>query len=158
MSISLYMTTPVDIIHDLQMFINQWAKEKENFDIVISHLNKKYNITPYSLDDEYNYGFILDGVTYGWDYNTEELYIDGDDSTPALTSGPAFEYARQYDKALTTAYNNVEREMTYRGWVYDRDEYCHNLFKDGWVTDLSYWSGGCDFDDAVGEIYHDEEI
>jgi hypothetical protein len=34
------MTSPVDIVHDLQIFINQWAKEKENFDIVISHLTE----------------------------------------------------------------------------------------------------------------------
>jgi len=151
------MTSPVDIVHDLQIFIDQWAKEKENFDIVISHLNKKYNVTPYSLDDEYNYGFIIDGVIYGWDWGTEELYINGDDSKPAITSGSAFEYACQYEGALTTAYKNVEREMTWRGWIYDQDEYGHNLFKDGWFTDLSYWSGGCKFDDAVGEIDHYDE-
>ena len=151
------MTSPIDIVHDLQIFIDQWAKEKENFDIVISHLNKKYNVTPYSLDDEYNYGFIIDGVIYGWDWGTEELYINGDDSTPAITSGSAFKYACQYEEALTTACKNVEREMTWRGWIYDHDEYGHNLFKDGWFTDLSYWSGGCEFDDAVGEIDNYDE-
>jgi len=151
------MTSPIDIVHDLQIFINKWAIEQKNFNIVVNFLNKKYGVKPYSVADEYCYEFILNDVIYGFDWNTEELYINGDDSTPAITSGPAFEYACAYDKALTTAYDNIESEMDYRGWISDRDEYYHNLYKDGWVTDLSYWAGGIDFDDAVGEIYYEDD-
>jgi hypothetical protein len=149
------MTYPIDIVHDLQVFMRVWDIELKFFKMMVKHLDEKYKVTPYSIDDEYCYGFKMNGIAYGWDYTLEELYVDGDNSTSAITSGPAYEYALAYDKALTTAYRNVEKEMTYRGWI---DEYCHNLFKDGWMTDLAYWSGGMDFDDAVGEIEYWEEL
>jgi len=152
------MTSPIDIVHDLQSFMRVWDVELRFFKTMVKHLDEKYKVTPYSIDDEYCYGFKMNGIVYGWDYTTEELYLDGDTSTPAVTSGPAYEYALLYDKALTTAYHNVEKEMTRRGWVYDPDEYCHNLYKDGWITDLAYWSGGSEFDDAVGEIEYEEGL
>jgi hypothetical protein len=154
------MATPVDIVHDLQMFMLSWSREFEHFTIMRDYLDKKYNITVSDESDEYYYAFSLNGIKYKWDWCNEELYFDGhenddDDNDNSIISGPAYEYMREYDKAISTAYKNIESEMTYRGWLYDHDEYCHNLFKDGWTTDLSYWSGGCDFDDAVGEFYYE---
>lgn len=147
------MITKDDVVKDMKVFIDQWAVEQDKFESAEKELNKKYNVKPHGIfDDEYMYGFKIDDIVYGWDWNREELYLDGDENTPAITSGLAFEYIIQYDKILTDAYKNVEYEMEKHGWVNERDEYAHNLYKDGWTTDLSYWTGGCDFDDAVGEI------
>jgi hypothetical protein len=150
------MATPIDIVHDLQMFMLSWSREFEHFSIMKEYLNKKYNIKDIDSCDEYYYFFSLNGIKYSWNWLSEELYFNGhEEDENSIISGPAYEYMREYDKAISTAYKNIEREMEYRGWMYDHDEYCHNLFKDGWVTDLSYWSGGCDFDDAVGEFYYE---
>lgn len=152
------MTSPIDIVHDLQIFIKKWEVALKYFKVMVDTLNNQYKVTPYSIDDEYCYGFKMNGIVYGWDYNNEELYLDGDPENPAITSGPVYEYALAYDRILTTAYYSVESEMNYRGWIYDPDEYGHNLYKDGWSTDLAYWSGGSEFDDAVGEIEYWEEL
>lgn len=149
------MTSPIDIVHDLQMFMLSWNRELEHFTIMKDYLNRKYNIKNSNACDENWYDFTCNGIDYGWNWASEELFINSDDSTERVKSGPAYEYIVQYNIAITTAYRNIEREMTYRGWIYDHDEYCHNLFKDGWMTDLSYWSGGSDFDDAVGEFYYE---
>jgi len=149
------MATPVDIVHDLQMFMLSWERELKHFNIMREYLNRKYTIENINDSDEYWYDFICNGVYYGWNWASEELFVNGDDSTERVKSGHAYNYIVQYNIAISTAFKNIEREMKYRGWMYDDDEYCHNLFKDGWTTDLAYWSGGSDFDDAVGEIEYE---
>lgn len=151
------MTPPESIVHDLQMFILSWERELEHFTIMQDYLNRKYNIKNIDACDENWYYFTCNKIDYTWDWSLEILYFRGheEDYENSIISGPAYEYIREYTKVISNAFENIEREMRYREWMYSKDEYSHILFKDGWMTDLSYWSGGCDFDDAVGEFSYE---
>jgi len=147
----------IDLVHDIQIFINVWKSEFEKMKVKQDYLFSKYGIRPsYDIDDEYMHGFVYKGSCYGWDYGSEELYLDGDDSNDAITSGEVYEYAVAQNQIINDVYDAIKKEMNYRGWYYDPDEYGYYLFKDGWSTDLVYFPFG-EWDDVVGEFENENE-
>ena len=149
--------TVIDLVHDIQIFINLWKSEYKKMQIKQDYLYSKYNIQPYfDFDDEYMHGFSHNGLDYGWDYGSEELYLDGDNSTEAIISGEAYDYAIAQNQIVTDVYNAIKKEMNYRGWYYDPDEYGYYLAKDGWSTDLAYFPFG-EWDDVVGDFENEND-
>jgi len=151
--------TEIDLVHDIQVFINLWRTEYNKMRIRSDRLILYYNIKPcYDYDEEYTYGFTCKGLNYAWDYGSEELYLNGDDSSDPITEGDAYDYACANAAITSDVYKSVEDEMSSRGWIWDNEDYGHDLYKDGWSTSLVYFAGYGDWDSMVGdwEYYGDE--
>ena len=148
--------TVIDLVHDIHVFINVWKIKNDRMKVKYDRLNSYYKISPYfGIDDDYMYSFVHKGILYGWDFGSEELYVDGDDSTDPIMSGEAYDYACAYAAIIAEVYKSVEDEMSRRGWIWDTEDYGYNLYKDGWSTDLAYFPLG-EWDDIVGDWEYDE--
>jgi hypothetical protein len=146
------MKPPEDIIEDVNVFISLWKDVKEKIKSDSDNLMKEYGVTEEEYDfEDGSYTFIIDGISYKWDWNEEELYKN---HTP-VTSGTAYDYATKNNAAVRDAYHIVEDEMDKRGWYYDPDEYEYYISKNGWETTLPYF---CESIDDIEEFEWSAEL
>ena len=48
--------TVIDLVHDIQIFINLWESEYAKMKVKQDYLYSKYDVTPcYDIDDEYKF-------------------------------------------------------------------------------------------------------
>jgi hypothetical protein len=151
------MITLIDIVHDLQVAIRLWKNIEDEVRQESAMLIREYGAEHFYVDED-TCEFTLDGKKYNYEYGNEQLFRMNEEfeDPPEVTSGKAYDFITRYYGTWDKLYSTVENELERRGWFTDRDDYCFNLYKDGWSTDLSYFPSGNDFDVDVGEFEYED--
>lgn len=155
----------LDIVHDIQVFTRIWQDNTPRAQIDARRLKDTYHVVEVDDEEEYKV-FSIDGESYIYMYGDESLYhyddnyesLYDEEYESRIKSGNAYDFITKYNNIWDNLYNMVEDEMEHRGWYSEKDEYYHDIYKDGWYTHLTYYPSG-DFDNDVGEFsYEPDEI